>query len=1265
MQFIKNGPDIPERLLQAHEDGKVVFFCGAGISFPAKCPGFKGLVNKLYDCLHEQPNKIEQSAMKAGLFDTAIGSLESRISGGREIVRSHLPDALTPDLTATNATATHEALLTLSKNREEKTRLITTNFDRLFEEVIARKTLSVNRFEAPLLPIPKNRWGGLVYLHGLLSEAPQPHTLDNLIISSGDFGLAYLTERWAARFVSELFRTYTVCFIGYSLNDPIIRYMMDALAADRMHGETLSEMYAFGSFSKGKEDEYANEWRAKNVTPILYRAHRRHFHMQKTLQKWATTYRDGALGKEQIVSELAIARPLVSTKEDNFIGRMLWALRDPTGLPAKRFAEFDPVPSLDWLEEFDTDYYDHDDLDKFDIAPNEKLDKKIKKEFKFSLICRPTPYNLAPQMTLSGMRNPISKWDKVMENLANWLIRHLDDPKLLLWLVKQGGHLDSQLVNLIEIRLDRLAELKRRGDNAELKHIRNNAAKAIPGPLMRTLWQLLLTGRVRAPTNRFDNDIDSWSNKFKRDGFSASLKIELREMLTPRVNISNLPPWREKGSSSTEPKKISDLVDWEVVLSSDDVHSNIMEISQNEDWNDALPELLRDFTLLLRDALDLTRDLGGANEKSDRSYWIQSSISEHEQNRINDDWSVLIKLARDAWLATKKQSIDRARLETDIWWDIPYPLFRRLSFFAAAQDGVIPDDKAFQWLLSDENFWLWSGETKREAIRLLVKLVPTLNLPMLEKLVKAIVNGPPSIQNDVDPERQQASEDHRIWLRLAKILETGVTLPDIGKDKFRELSTQYPDWVLKEDQRDEFSLWMESGGWEDEPIQTPRRRIDLIEWLKEPADPWHSDDWQQRCRDNFSTAACALCSLSHENIWPVDKWQVALKTWSDGKTTERSWRYMAQVVSRIPNEKMKELAHSISWWLKGLSKSLHGQENLFLVLVNRILDLDDEEGIESDDIVFSAMNHPIGLVTQTLLNWWHRGTLEDNKGLPNEIQEVFSKIADTNEDKYRYGRILLAENIITLFRVSPDWSKQILLPLFDWNASEIEARSAWGGFLLSPRLYRPLMNEMKSDFLNTAQHYNSLGMYGEQYASLITFVALDALEINDVFTKAELRTAIHALPVVGLSQSAKALLRGMQNAGKQRAEYWKNRLKPFLREIWPKTKNFESSSIAKTFGFLCVESGDDFSDVFQKVKPWLKPQEHPSYLVQKLHDPDAKLCSKFPGTSLEFLNLVIGGRVGWLPRELGECLNQIKNADQSLERDEKYMRLLTLVKQHD
>ena len=48
MQFVANGPDIPDALLQAHEEGRVVFFCGAGISYPAGLPGFKGLVDGIY-----------------------------------------------------------------------------------------------------------------------------------------------------------------------------------------------------------------------------------------------------------------------------------------------------------------------------------------------------------------------------------------------------------------------------------------------------------------------------------------------------------------------------------------------------------------------------------------------------------------------------------------------------------------------------------------------------------------------------------------------------------------------------------------------------------------------------------------------------------------------------------------------------------------------------------------------------------------------------------------------------------------------------------------------------------------------------------------------------------------------------------------------------------------------------------------------------------------------------------------------------------------
>lgn len=1258
MQFIKNGPDIPERLLQAHEEGKVVFFCGAGISFPAKLPGFGGLVNKLYQSLGEEPDNVQKAAIKAGQYDTAIGLLESSIVGGRETVRRALASALFPDLTAKNATATHESLLTLSKCRNGQFRLITTNFDRLFEEVIARKSISINCFKAPLLPVPKNRWDGVVYLHGLLDENPQPCELDRLVVSSGDFGLAYLTERWAARFVSELFRTYTVCFIGYSINDPVLRYMVDALAADRLLGETPPEMFAFGSHSKGRKEERANEWRAKNVTPILYREHNRHAHLHKTLRAWAETYRDGVRGKERIVIESAMARPLASTEQDDFVGRLLWALSDPQGLPAKRFAELDPVPSLDWLEPMREERYHHVDLGRFGVPSMSAVDVNLG----FSLIRRPSPYPLAPLMAIVDAGARGSQWDEVMRQLVRWLSRHVDDPGLLLWLVKSGGQLHENLIWSIEHRLDELAKLERDGNIAELERIRASAPKAIPGPLMRTLWMLLLTGRVKSWIRDFN--LYRWRDRFKRDGLTATLRLELREILTPRISLREPFRWSEEDKEHREPERIRDLVEWEIVLSTDHVDSSLRELTKDKRWAAALPELLSDFTGLLRDALDLMRELGGADDRSDLSYIHQPSISEHSQNKGFHDWTALIELTRDAWLATVTLSRERAAFTAGSWLHTPYPLFRRLSLFAAAQDDVIPCRQALNWLLADEHCWLWSAETERESMRLLVTLAPQLDELMLAELEKAILAGPPRamFKDDIEPERWTMFVDRKIWLRLAKIVQANAVLGEAGKKKLDVLSAQYPKWELAPDHRDEFPYWTGDGDEWRKFVATPRRRRELIEWLKQQpaADHWQEDDWRQRCRENFATTACALCALAKEDVWPTERWSEALQAWSEEKLMKCSWRYMAPVIADAPDEVLQALAHGVSWWLQAIAKTFEGHEKLFLSLTSRILVLDNQECVDTDDPVMRAINHPIGHVTQALLHWWYRRPLEDEKGLPDELNTFFTTLCDTRVDKYRHGRVLLAANVVALFRVDPAWARQNLLPLFDWQHSESEARFAWEGFLWSPRLYRPLMEAIKPFFLDTARHYATLGKHDGQYAALLTFAAL---EPGDTFTTAELGRATRGLPSDGLHNAAQALVRALEGAGDQRADYWANRVAPYLRSIWPKTREHTSPNIAESLGRLCVEAQEAFPEAFTMLRVWLQPTAHPDYLVHQLHK--AGLCRQFPNPTLDFLDLVIGEQAQWPPGDLDVCLEQIRNADAELENDARYERLLAYLRRHN
>ena len=136
------------------------------------------------------------------------------------------------------------------------------------------------------------------------------------------------------------------------------------------------------------------------------------------------------------------------------------------------------------------------------------------------------------------------------------------------------------------------------------------------------------------------------------------------------------------------------------MLAADDVHSTLRDLG-GEHWTSALPDLLEDFQQLLRDSLDLLRELGEANDRSDGSHWDLPSITPHWQNRGFRDWVSLIELLRDAWLAVHSNNRDRATWIAQAWFELPYPTFKRLALFAASQDNCIPPEQWVDWLLAD------------------------------------------------------------------------------------------------------------------------------------------------------------------------------------------------------------------------------------------------------------------------------------------------------------------------------------------------------------------------------------------------------------------------------------------------------------------------------------------------------------------------------------------------------------------------------------
>ena len=1262
-KFVNDGPDIPEHLLQAHEDGRVIFFCGAGISTQAGLPLFRGLIDSIYAQLGTTKEPEENEAYEKEQYDATIHQLERRYPGDRRKVRGKLATILEPDLHKEDATTTHQALLQLAKDSGGVHRIVTTNFDKIFQHVIAKEKLEIASFAAPFLPIPKlSRWNGIVYLHGLLPDQPDETALNRLVLSSGDFGLAYLTERWAARFVSELFRHYIVFFVGYGVNDPVLRYMMDALAADELLGEKKSEAYAFASFTDDQEETTLTEWKAKGVTPLLYRVPANtqdHSALHRTLKEWAATYRDGVQGKKMIITQHANTPPLTPSRSDFAVGRVLWALTDD--LAAKHFADMNPVPPLEWLGPLAEYQFEHRDLSRFGVVANSNEDKNLR----FSVLSRPAPYTLSPWMGTVDIVARGSDWDDVMSHLARWLTRHLDDPKLIVWLAERG-QLHEQFARLI---CSRIKELDAKHPE-ELDRIRENAPKAIPGKWMRTLWGLFLAGRVRSPMHRSTIYATHWLDRIARDGITPSLRMELRESLAPCVTLREPFRWEEDSVDGSEPPRIRDLVDWKLVLSSDHVHSTLLtRAERGERWQESLPDLLQDFTALLRDALDLVGELGEADKKSDRSHMHQPSISDHHQNRNFRDWTALIKLTRAAWLATAKTDPARARHAAEGWWQIRFPVFKRLALFAATQPDVISQRQALAWLLAEGCWWLWSPETQRESLRLLVHLAPKLDAPEMAKLERAILLGPPRemFRNDLKQDKWIQIVHRDTWLRLAKIQATGTVLRQASKTKLEALTQQYPSLRLAEDERDEFSVWLESGVATElrEPSPTPQRRRELVEWLRQNPDPdnfWQRDDWPDRCRNDFPPTACALCALAKENVWPVGRWREALRAWSDGTLIKRSWRYMAPVLNDAPDPFVHPLADALAWWLQAIVKTFEGHEAIFWNLCRRILEMDhpDEEisgDLSMDDLLSRSMNHSVGLVTEALIRWWFLSSPREGQGLPEPLKPLFTELCNTDIEKFRHGRILLAAHAVSLYRVDRSWATDHLVPLFGWKRSALEARSAWAGFLRSPILYRPLLSVIKESMLETAKHHNNLGReHAEQYADFLTFVALDPA---DTFTTEELAETTKSLPPSGLAGVTAALTRALEGAGDQRSEYWQNRLVPYFYNIWPQSKEFISPAISEDLARLCVAAQAAFPEALEQLRAWLRPVEYPDFLITRLNE--AQLCKQFPEDALTFLDAIVGQEARYLTEELRQCLTDIRQTNQQLATDVRVTRLNELI----
>ncbi len=651
-QFIADGPVVPDKLVQDLEDDKVVLFCGAGVSMGAGLPSYAGLVEFCYNKLrHPLPTDEKEWDWP----DRMLTALEARF--GPEQVRPLVSRRLSM---RPRTLPVHEAILRLAQlRRADGLRFVTTNFDTFFERAAKGMNIKYPWHAGPMLPLPRNdhvgSWRSAVYLHGRLGSS------SDLVLNSADFGKAYLTDAWAARFVARLFAEFTVLFVGYSLNDPVLRYMTDAFAAEAAAARTAigqGPAYIFVSYKNG-EVPAREFYEHRNLVPIFYSEgiDRSHAELRETLSVWAK-FRDDALSSVSgLIRGIAPKRPDAINPTDT--SNLLWAVLErpkDNGHGAHAFATSDPAPPLQWFEEFER--RERETLTEYEneCAKADKLgrERPLRPERHFGMLFQPV--DSAQEERLSP----------VALGLFEWLVRHTDNLGLVERVIEKrraGLQLHPGLRRRIRMLLD--------------------DGEKLPAAL-HLFWRIVTTEGIGLQSVVRPELAHILLKNIAPAVEGPWLKYALFEACRPAVNLSSSFDWpdaAEDKSSSLD--RLSKIVDADVELSAGRyvrhaAEEAISKVSDYDFWADALDGL----TYLLRQSLDLFVVVEKAKVGSDPSLYQRPSIIPHVQNRNHRDWTVLFDLLWHAWKQVDGKDHAKSRACVFGWHSQPYPAFRRLALAA-------------------------------------------------------------------------------------------------------------------------------------------------------------------------------------------------------------------------------------------------------------------------------------------------------------------------------------------------------------------------------------------------------------------------------------------------------------------------------------------------------------------------------------------------------------------------------------------------------
>ncbi len=1270
MRFLPEGLNIPDELLEARDKGNVVFLCGAGISYPAGMPGFPGLARHVVKELGTPQDAPSRKMLS--MWDNknipAAGrpSLDQIFNVLQQEYAASEIDYLIAKRLKTEPEASvsaHETILRLSKGADSKPQIVTTNFDLLFERA-AGQTLKT--YVSPKLPdlASEESFDGLVYLHGRIDPGTERGGgRQELVVSSSDFGRAYLAEGWATRFIRDLLDQYTVILLGYSANDPPVRYLLQGL-----HTRRRGNRATLFVFDSGTEEEVQPRWRDSGVRALAYPAtDASHSALWDTLSAWADRADDPLAWRQRIV-DLARKGPRNLAPYER--GQVASLVRTNTG--AKLFADADPPPPGEWLCVFDhrvrygeVGIQSDDSQPAFDPLCEYGLDDDPPRPPRNwhqtdppgddLLSLKPTDRRINDDTRLA--KNSC-QWTEPLSprlfQLARWIAKIAHEPVAPWWAARYSS-LHPSLLGEIERRVER-------------------AVDELPC-LARLTWRLLIEKFHTAPDDphRLRVSWDEMRQRIETEGWTNSFLREFERNVMPYMKTER-PLRLDAARRDWSQLHLDDIASFEVAFPT--------PVGERPEIPDAvLPQVYQ----IVRRHLELA---AGLLEDIETSYWETSTFYPEDgpgENYISDESAYLFWF-RSLFDRMVKAHPESVRADTALWPKEEPFFFNKLHLYAWASDALFSGDEVGDGLLSLSDKAFWEEDYRRELLHLLKRRWHELPSDKCELVERRLVNGPASYDGELEEDYKRHSSITSAMI-LGWLIKQDCELSEETRSVLPDLRSADPRWNPEWDESADDSLDFRGGEVKIDSDPSPIIDAPLGQII--PLARKHTQSpigelteyklFDGLVKQRTSRAVAALTHAARRGEYPAKFWRSAMVVWPDEARHRLIWLFGARL-ARLPSETVVELRGDVFRWLSDHFPKLAARDQpRALSILDALLDklskgeaeatesgsgdtyINGERQDRSRKTLNHATNAPVGKATKLLLDLLSSQSLGEGSGVPPEIKSRLERLLDAPDEGADHAVCIVARQLNKFNYIDPEWVRTTIVPWFDLEHPAAEP--AWNGSLYDGLPEPKLFSLIKSDFLNAIVHAAKRKWDGHSLKQLHKFLVLGCFfwhQDNDAYITFE--EARQVLQKTSDDGRAHSLIFLAWKVNENHA--WRRFGKLFLEKAWPKESRFQTEQTSWQFVELAKRAGDFFPEMVQTILPYLVPTSQNVgfvyYLVRQSDEEMGELPTRFPDDTLMLINKIIPDDSDQVTYDLDSLIEMIAEAEPSLRQDSRWRRLKSL-----